>query len=295
MSFEQTWDVVIIGTGAGGGTLAHALASTGKRILLLERGDFLPREAQNWSTKSVVGEGRYKTKEVWLDKDGHDVHPHTHYWVGGNTKVYGAVLARMRERDFGEVEHFDGTSPAWPVSYADFEPHYTAAERLYQVHGERGADPTEPPASAPYPHPPVSHEPPIQQLFDAMKAAGHKPFALPVGIQLDEQAPQKSQCVRCGTCDGFPCLVKGKSDAHVICVEPALLHDNVQLITGAKVLKLDTDPSGKTVTDVIFEKGGARRTVRGRIVVVSAGAINSAALLLKSANDQHPKGLANGS
>src|SRR4051812_29670306 len=161
MAQSTHYDVIIIGSGAGGGTLAYKLAPTGKRILLLERGGYVPREKDNWSTRAVNVEGKYATTEVWRDAGGGDLHPHTNYGVGGNTKFYGAALFRMRRQDFGELKHADGVSPAWPIAYDDLEPFYTRAERLYHVHGERGADPTEPSASAPYPHPAVSHEPRI--------------------------------------------------------------------------------------------------------------------------------------
>lgn len=287
------YDVIIIGTGAGGGTLAHRLAPSGKRILLLERGDYLPREPANWSSRAVFVNGRYKAPEDWYDKDGKPFHPGAHYYVGGNTKVYGAILFRLRERDFGEVRHHGGISPAWPLSYTDFDPYYTEAERLYHVHGRRGSDPTEPPATSPYPYPEVSHEPRIQKLHDDLERMGHQPFPLPVGIMLDESNREASRCVRCRTCDGFPCLVDAKADAHVVGVRPALAHDNVTLLTRAKVERLETDDAGRTVRTVVVEHDGDRETYRGDIVVVACGAVNSAALLLRSASTQHPDGLAN--
>ncbi len=289
------FDVAIIGTGAGGGTLAWALAPTGKRILLLERGDWVPRELANWSTRAVNVEGRYQTKEIWRDTDGQPLHPHTNYGVGGNTKFYGAALFRLRREDFGELRHHGGLSPAWPISYEDLEPYYTRAEELYHVHGRRGADPTEPPASAPYPHPPVSHEPRIQRLSDDFEQLGLKPFPVPLGIMLDESNPRTSPCIRCGTCDGHPCLVSAKSDAQVVAVEPALAHPNVTLLTGAYVARLETSRSGHEVTQIVVERNGAHEVYSADVVVVAGGAINSAALLLRSANDKHPHGLANGS
>jgi choline dehydrogenase-like flavoprotein len=289
------YDIIIIGSGAGGGTLAYRLAPSGKRILLLERGRFLPREEENWSSHEAFVTGRYATMEEWYDKDDKVFHPHAHYWVGGNTKVYGAILFRLRERDFGEVRHHGGISPAWPISYSDLEPYYTEAERLYYVHGERGEDPTEPAASRPYPYPAVSHEPRIQQLSDDFARIGHQPFHLPVGLMLDEKDPMSSRCIRCSYFDGFPCLVDAKADADVVAVRPAIAHDNVTLLTGAKVDHLDTDASGRTVTGVVLDRGGQRETYSGDIVVVSCGAVNSSALLLRSANDKHPNGIANSS
>jgi choline dehydrogenase-like flavoprotein len=289
------YDVIIIGSGAGGGTLAHRLAPSGKRILILERGDFVPREKENWDSRAVNVEARYHTREVWQDKDGQPLHPHTNYYVGGNTKFYGAALFRLRERDFGELHHHGGVSPAWPLSYVDFERYYTEAERLYRVHGEHGVDPTDPWSSEPYPFPAVSHEPRIQQLSDDLARRGLKPFHVPLGIRLDERDRGRSACIRCNTCDGFPCLVQAKSDAHVTCIEPALTYPNVSLLTNAKVLRLETSASGREVTQVLVDRLGEQMAFSSDLVVVSCGAINSAALLLRSANDRHPHGLANGS
>ncbi len=289
------YDVIIIGTGAGGGTLAHRLAPSGKRILLLERGGYLPREPENWDSKEVFLKERYLSGEVWYDKDGQPFRPHQQYFVGGNTKFYGAILFRLRERDFDEVQHYGGISPAWPLSYQDLEPYYTEAERLYLVHGKTGEDPTEPPRSGPFPYPAVTHEPRIQQLHDDFEKTGHHPFHLPVGVDLDENDPEGGRCVRCAKFDGFPCLTDGKADAHVCCVRPALQHTNVKLVTHAKVEKLVTNSSGGTITEVVVDRNGARETYSGDVVVVSCGATNSAALLLRSASDRHPNGLANSS
>ena len=291
----DSYDVIVIGSGAGGGTLVHRLAPSGKRILLLERGDWLPREPQNWLAQEVFVDNRYVSPETWYDPDGKPFQPQVHYYVGGATKLYGAALYRLREKDFGEVRHHDGISPAWPISYDELEPFYTQAEHLYQVHGAHGEDPTDPPASEPYPFPAVSHEPRIQQLSDDLEAAGYHPFHAPCGIMLDEGNMPYSRCVRCQDCDGFPCLVHAKSDAEVLAVRPALEHPNVTLLRNAEAVKLETDDSGGTVTAVVVEREGERETYTADIVVVSCGATNSAKLLLQSASDKHPSGLANGS
>ena len=293
MSADTHYDVIIVGTGAGGGTLAYRLAPSGKRILILERGGYLPREKENWDSRAVNVEARYHTKEVWHDKHGKPLHPHTNYYVGGNTKLYGAALFRLRERDFGEIRHHGGLSPAWPIAYRDLEPFYAEAERLYEVHGQRGEDPTEPPASGEYPFPAVSHEPRIQELSDHFARQGLQPFHVPLGIRLDESQPQRSHCIRCNTCDGFACLVHAKSDAQVMCVDPALAHPNVTLLTGAFVEKLETSPSGREISGVQVRRNGVIERFSADLVVVSCGAINSAALLLRSANAQHPHGLGN--
>lgn len=286
-------DVIIIGSGAGGGTLAYRLALAGRRVLLLERGDYVPREKDNWSSRAVNVDGKYHTKEVWKDRHGKPLHPHTSYVVGGNTKFYGAALFRLRAEDFGELRHYEGVSPAWPLSYADLEPYYADAERLYRVHGEGGGDPTEPWRSGAYPHPAVSHEPRIRTLAEDFSAAGVRPFQVPLGIMLDERARAASPCIRCATCDGYPCLVHAKSDAHVVAVQPALASGHVTLMTDAFVERLETSPSGREVTSVVVRHAGAVERVSADVVVVSCGAINSAALLLRSANDRHPRGLAN--
>jgi choline dehydrogenase-like flavoprotein len=291
----EHYDVIIIGTGAGGGTLAHRLAPSGKRILLLERGGFVPREKDNWNSRLVNLEGKYQTKEVWHDKDGKELHPHTNYNVGGNTKFYGAALFRLRREDFGELAHHGGVSPAWPIAYDELEPYYAEAERMYHVHGERGEDPSEPPASLPYPHPAVSHEPRIQHLADDLARLGLKPFHTPLGVMLDERDPHASKCIRCETCDGFPCLVQAKADAQVCAVDPSLAYANVTLRTNALVERLETSPSGYAVNKIIAKVGNVREEFSSDIVVLSCGAINSAAVLLRSANDRHPRGLANNS
>ena len=292
---NNDYDIIIIGSGAGGGTLARHLAPSGKRILILERGGWLPREPENWSASEVFIANRYTSKDTWRDKNGNEFQPGVHYFVGGATKLYGAALYRLRKEDFGVLKHHDGISPAWPLGYEDFEPYYTKAERMYHVHGARGEDPTEPPCSEPYPFPAVSHEPRIQKLADDLKRAGYHPFHSPCGIMLNEANMPYSQCVRCEDCDGFPCLVQAKSDAEVLGVRPALEHPNVTLLTDSQVLKLVTDPSGKSVSEVLVDRGGKTESFRASLVVVSAGAANSARLLLMSANDKHPNGLANGS
>jgi choline dehydrogenase-like flavoprotein len=291
----QHYDVIIIGSGAGGGTLARTLAPTGQRILILERGDWLTREALNWDPKAVFVDNRYISPDTWFDCKGKPFQPQVHYFVGGATKMYGAALYRLRREDFGELREHSGISPAWPISYEEMEPFYTKAEQMYQVHGVRGVDPTEPPASAPYPYPPVSNEPRIQQLSDDLTAAGFHPFPAPCGVMLNEQHMEDSKCIRCQTCDGFPCLVHAKADAEEIGVRPALQYPNVTLLRNARVIKLHTTPSGRAVQEVEVERDGERETFAGDIVVVACGAANSAKLLLMSANHKHPNGLANGS
>jgi choline dehydrogenase-like flavoprotein len=285
------YDVVIIGSGAGGGTMAHALASTGARILVLERGVHVPREPENWSPTAVWQELRYRTDERWLDGDGAEFRPYTHYCVGGNTKFWGSVLYRLRREDFGEVEHREGVSPAWPIDYDTLAPYYDRAEALYGVRGEAGVDPTEPPRG-PFPHPAVPHAPVVQALVDDLRAMGLRPSALPLGV-LSPGEP--AGCVLCNTCNSFPCQRGAKSDAEVCAVAPATARANVSLWTGANARRVLTSPDGRRVVAVEVERDGAVRLVEAGTVVVSCGAVNSAALLLRSATDRHPDGLANSS
>ena len=292
---SSSFDIIIIGSGAGGGTLAFKLAASGKRILILERGGYLPREKQNWDTTEVFVKNRYVSKDTWYDKDDRPFQPGVHYFVGGATKMFGAALFRLRQQDFTAHGTADGMSADWPIRYEDLEPYYSQAEQLYQVHGRRGDDPTDPPASGPYPYPPVSHEPRIQEIADALRRTGYHPAYAPCAVLLDEADPSNSRCIRCDTCDGFPCLVHAKADAETIAVRPALRHSNVTLLTQACVRRLKTSASGREVTRVIVDRDGQEETYTGDIVVASCGAANSARLLLMSANGAHPAGLANGS
>lgn len=286
------YDFIIIGTGMGGGALAYALRDSGARILLLERGDFLPQEPQNWQVDAIFKENRYKPSEHWIDAaDGSGFKPGVHYYVGGNTKVYGAALPRFRLQDFQALEHEGGTSPAWPIDYADLEPYYNIAEELFFVHGRAGDDPCEPPRSRPYPFPEVPHEPYIAELIAKLRAQGLQPYCLPMAIDLREDG----RCIRCKTCDGFPCQVHAKGDAEICLVRPALESGNIELWTNTRARRILTDSSGKRATAVEMERNGESLAISGDRIIVSCGAVNSAILLLRSANSRHPAGFANSS
>ncbi len=286
---KNSADIVIIGTGAGGGTLARALSTSGAKILLIERGDFLPQEPENWSPEAVFLDNRYKAHETWLDGSGQTFKPGVHYFVGGNTKLYGASLPRLRQEDFGAIEHEGGASPAWPITYVDLEPYYARAEAFYAVHGTSGEDPTEPPRSTPYPFPPMPHDAYMAELADKFRSQGLHPFSLPIGVDLRAGG----KCIRCMTCDAFPCQLHAKSDAETCGVRPALESPDVELITRTYAHRLKTDPSGKTITAVEVEHDGAISEIKAGTVVVACNAVNSAALLLRSGNDE--RGLANSS
>jgi choline dehydrogenase-like flavoprotein len=322
------YDAVIIGTGAGGGTLALHLARAGKNILILERGPFMPQEKLNWDTSAVFLDNRYHTKETWQDKEGNPLHPQQSYFVGGQTKVYGAAMFRMRAEDFGVIRHKGGISPAWPISYADMEPYYTRAEELFHVHGDLGEapavlggyassfDPTEPFHSRKYAYPALANEPRLQSIEDEVRKLGIHTFPIPLGLKRDEADPLASKCVRCDTCDGYPCLVHAKSDADINCIRQIMHLPNVTLMTNSRVTRLFVNSTGTAVTavEVIHSgsgkhsgsaaestetiappasKNGKPAIYTAAFFAVCAGAINSAVILLASANDKHPSGLAN--
>jgi len=287
----EHFDVVIVGSGAGGGTMAHALAGTQARVLLVERGEMLPQEPENWDPGAVWKQKRYRPDELWLDRRGREFLPFVHYMVGGNTKFWGAVLYRLRPDDFDAVEHADGVSPGWPIDYATLAPWYDRAEALYQVHGDSQDDPTEP-ERGPFPYPPVPHEGRMTRLVEQLREQGLHPTYLPLGLR-DPGLP--GGCVLCSTCNSFPCRIRAKSDADTMCVEPALAASNLTMWTGARAERLVTGADGRRVEAVDIDRGGERVRVHASTVVLAAGAVNSAALLLRSASDRHPDGLANSS
>jgi choline dehydrogenase-like flavoprotein len=295
------YDVLVVGTGPGGATTAARVAETGSRVLMLERGDFLPRERDNWDSQAVFGDAKYTADETFYDRHDRPFRPELHYCVGGNSKVYGAALLRLLPSDFGDVQHAGGVAPAWPLSYQDMEPYYARAERLFWVHGKHGEDPFAGPSSQDYAYPCVQHEPRIQQLSDGLEKLGLHPFHLPLGVHLtqdaDGRASTDSRCIRCDRVDGFPCLIGAKADAEWAVVRPALAaHPNLELMTRTTAERLLTDTGGRRVVGVAATlPDGSPHTFTADIVVVSAGAILSAALLLRSANDRHPHGLANSS
>jgi len=284
------YDIIIIGTGAGGGTIAQALSQTSARILIVERGDFVPQEEENWEPEAVWKHLRYRAREKWLDDRGREFAPYTHYGVGGNTKFWGSVLYRLRREDFQAMEHLDGVSPAWPIDYDTLAPYYDRAERLYHVRGADG-DPTEP-ARAPYPYGAVPHAPEMAAIVEQLRAQGLHPSPLPLGLL---RVGEDDGCILCNTCNSFACKLHAKSEADVCCVRPALSRPNVTLWTNSTATRLMTDPSGHRVEAADIIRNGEMVRVHAPLIILSCGAVNSAALLLRSANDKHPTGLANSS
>ncbi|WP_171241186.1 FAD-dependent oxidoreductase [Ruegeria sp. HKCCA5491] len=280
-------DILIIGSGMGGATLAAALAPSGRRILILERGVRLEPSAQDRDAKAIFGDGVFRPDETWLDGHDQPFNPGNYYFVGGNSKFYGAALIRYRAEDFAPMLHRDGTTPGWPVTYDDLEPDYQAAEDLYCVRGDPSQDPTEPPHSGAYPFGPVTHEPDMQDLFARLRSVGMSPSTIPLGLDLERWLAAGDT-----TWDAFPNTCGGKMDAETCGLAEALKHENVTLKTNARAQRLVADANGR-VSGVEVEVDGRQETLTAPIVVLAAGAVQSAALLLTSADAARPSGLAN--
>lgn len=282
-------DIVIIGSGVGGSAVAHQLVGSGARILILERGDFLPNEPQNSDAEAVFVQSRYRTKDLWQDAAGRHYRPGQYYFVGGHTKFYGTAMFRFREGDFRENKLDDGVSPSWPVTYGDLEPHYAEAERLFGVRGQTGDDPTEPARSAAYPYAAVPHEPIIARLADRLENLGLHPFQMPSAIDFGPGG----KCRRCGTCDAFACRFDAKGDAETRLLRPILRHSDVTLWTRAQVMRFIPDDEGWRIVAAEVLRDGERLRIEAPLFILSAGAINSALILLRSKTEDMPEGLAN--
>lgn len=283
-------DLIIIGSGIGGATLASALAPSGLNILVVEKGQHLLPAPEARDDVAIFQGGHYAPTEKWMGSDGTPFVAGNYYVVGGNSKFFGAVMYRYRESDFHPRPHLQGSSPGWPLSYADLEPWYDRAEALFKVRGTANEDPTEPPHAAGYPFPPVPDEPVMAKVRARLQKAGAHPSSLPLAIDIDTWLAEG----RTGW-DAFPNTGKGKIDAESGPLTEALAHPNVRLMTGAEVLRLETDAAGGQVMAAVVRVGGQERRLTARAFAVAAGAIQSAALLLRSANAAHPAGLGNGS
>ncbi|WP_420334226.1 FAD-dependent oxidoreductase [Roseibium sp.] len=274
---KEAPDIVIVGSGMGGATLAAGLAPSGARITILERGHRIPDDAPARDPWRIYTNSAFRSSETWLDERDNPFEPGNYYNVGGNSKLYGAVLIRYRAQDFDAMEHYEGVSPAWPLRYQDIAPWYEAAEKLYQVRGDVSGDATEPEHTGPYPFPPVADEDAIRIARERLVKAGVKPFSLPLGVDIEQWlAAGKTGW------DGYPDLRCGKMDAETCGLAEALAHDNVDLITGAEVTSLKADPETRKISSVTFLKDGAETTLTPEIVAVCAGAVQTAALLLRS-------------
>jgi choline dehydrogenase-like flavoprotein len=277
MRNRETVDILIIGSGMGGATCAAGLAPTGVRILILERGARLRDSADARDARAIFQRGAFRPQETWLDGAGQPFNPGNYYYVGGNTKFYGAVLFRYREHDFAPIAYRDGATPGWPFSYDELEPWYSLAERLYNVRGVLGFDPTEPKHSAPYPFRPVPDEPAIAAVRERLKRVGLRPFPLPLGVDVEKWLARAKT-----PWDAFPDTHAGKMDAESCGLGKALGFANVELRENARVERLLPGPDGKRVIGAEASIAGERTVISARVVILAAGAVNSAALLLGS-------------
>lgn len=283
-------DIVIIGSGIGGATVAAGLAPSGAAITILEAGDHLQDRPENRDQRAIFQRGHFRPKESWYDAGGTPFNPGNYYNVGGNSKFYGAVLTRYRREDFAEIRHREGVSPAWPFPYEELEPWYGEAERLYSVRGAVGEDPTEPLHSTPYPFPPVSDEPAIALIRERLQQQGLHPFSLPLGMDIERWLSARQT-----PWDAHPHAADGKMDAETAALAAALKHPNVTLRTNSPVSLLEAAADGKSIVAVHVRLDGIEQVLRPKLVILSAGAVQSAALLLRSADDRNPRGLANSS
>jgi choline dehydrogenase-like flavoprotein len=287
---DSTPDIVIIGSGIGGATVASGLAATGANILILEAGDHIADRPENRDQRAIFQRGHFRPKEMWYEHGGGPFNPGNYYNVGGNSKFYGAVLVRYRREDFLEMKHREGVSPAWPFPYEELEPWYSRAEQLFQVRGVLGQDPTEPHHSQIYPFPPVPDEPAIASVRAKLKANGMHPYSLPLGVDIDKWLAKART-----PWDAHPNSFDGKMDAETTALAYALQHETVKLQTKSRVTRLETSADGSRIETVHYLHDGEAKSVSPKLVILAAGAVQSSVLLLRSANDRFKTGLANSS
>jgi choline dehydrogenase-like flavoprotein len=287
---ETQPDIVIIGSGIGGATVASGLAASGANILILEAGDHIADRPENRDQRAIFQRGHFRPKEMWYEHEGQAFNPGNYYNVGGNSKFYGAVLVRYRREDFLEMKHREGVSPAWPFPYEELEPWYSRAEQLFQVRGALGQDPTEPHHSEPYPFPPVPDEPAISSVRARLKANGMHPYSLPLGVDIDKWLAKAKT-----PWDAHPNSFDGKMDAETTALAYALQHTTVKLQKKSRVTRLETSADGSRIETVHYQQNGEAKSVSPKLVILAAGAVQSSVLLLRSANDRFKSGLANSS
>jgi choline dehydrogenase-like flavoprotein len=283
-------DIIIIGSGIGGASAAAGLASSGANILILEAGHHLADGPENVDQGKIFREGYFRPREIWFDGDRHPFNPGNYYYVGGNSKFYGAVLARYRYEDFAEMHHQEGISPAWPFNYDELEPWYCVAEKLYGVRGQTGLDPSEPPHSKAYDYGAVPDEAPIAELRSRLFAQGYHPYSLPLGIDINRWRERRNT-----PWDAHRHADDGKMDAETAALREALKHPNVTLLTGARVTRLEAATQKGKITSVVYEKDGLEQSLAPKIATLAAGAVQSAILLLRSGDSSYSAGIANSS
>ncbi|HEU0052497.1 MAG TPA: GMC family oxidoreductase, partial [Longimicrobium sp.] len=295
---SQTMDIgarrrphaVVIGSGFGGCMAALELVRAGRRVLMVERGGWVERGPQNWEPAGAFS----LTPSYAPDSAFQVVHGRRRYGqnlctcVGGASVFYGGASFRLREGDFRASPEIAGDSgAAWPIGYDALEPFYTEAERLLNVAGEAGVDPTEPPRSAPYPQRVPRMAATSERVERAARSLGLKPFRIPLAIN---HAPELGAvCQACTTCDAFACAVSAKNDLATRVI-PALVSGGMTLVADTVATRL-VERGGRIIGVECVEKATGRRvTFRGETVILAAGALASAHLLLASGTQRHNPG-----
>ncbi len=278
---DQSWDVVVIGTGFGGSMAALPLVQAGLRVLLLERGRWVDRDASAWDPRAILIDRKYRSDSPY-QHGPHLVYPDEA--VGGKSVFYGAASFRLREQDFAMTDRFGGRVPGvsldWPITYADLAPFYDQAEQLLDVAGVAGMDPTEPPRVRDYASAPPQFSAPAQRVAKAAIDLGLHPFPIPLAINFPGRVGRLA-CARCLTCDQFPCRIGAKNDLAVT-VLPKAVECGAVILPSTIAVRLAVDGARVTGVECLDAASGRRFLVRCRLCLVAGGAIASAALLLRS-------------
>jgi choline dehydrogenase-like flavoprotein len=277
VDLEKSYDAIVVGSGLGGATAAYGLVQEGLRTLLVEKGEFL---SHPYDSEGPTG--------LYMG-DVHGRRDKPFEYVGGQTKFYGAAMFRMRESDFCKIEHENGSSPGWPISYFDLETYYERAEILYRVHGSADGDPTEPPRANPFPYPAIDHVLPVAQVVKRLRRAGVSISYLPKGLDYGPNG----RCTLCSTCDGYYCTLDAKMDAEIAAIRPALATGLLTVATGTECLRIETRTDGKSVLGLLVKRAGVEYLLRSDRVIIAAGLPHTALLLRRSHTDLHPEGLGN--
>ena len=271
----MSYDVLIVGSGFGGAAAAMRLAQAGMKVLIVERGDRPKRDDDDWDARQILITQRYRSRSpLSVRQYGRSRYSplQSSAVLGGNSVFYGGASLRLREADFA----------AWPISYEELEPYYCTAEEQLGVHGAEGGR-SEPPRSRPYPHEPVDLATPAQRILNAGEKLGLKPFRIPLAINFRDEA--KPLCIRCTTCDGFPCKIEAKNDVNGTLLRAAQ-SSGAEVVTGLIADRFLEEAGRISALECVEATSGQRRQLRGDRYILAAGAIGSAATLLRSGLDR---------
>jgi choline dehydrogenase-like flavoprotein len=280
------YDAIIIGSGFGGACVAYPLLRAGWRVLMIERGEWLTRGPENWRPEAVCDLSRqYDSSTPYHVTGEQRRQAGSVHCVGGASVFYGGVSLRYREADFTPTSAERQAGACWPFSYGELEPYYAAAEQMLGVAGQSGSDPTEPFRSAPYPNrlPPLSRI--GQRIADAAERSGHQPYRLPLAINYAGNAARNA-CIRCSTCDCYPCAVAAKNDV-ASALLPGLIAAGLELITGTSALRIRVNGRRATGVDCVHVATHTPTHYSARHIISAAGALATPHLLLASGLGQH--------